>query len=259
MLAGCVPVPPELMPPPEAGRAVVGAVFPGLDAGAAQEQGLHFMVHAYQGDRAKELVKKAEDDYDRIMRDTGLYSFRPAGLYELVIYASADEFRKKTNQPEWSGGVTVGNSIYSYEGPFLDSTLAHEMTHLIFNEFMGNAGMSLRWLNEGLAVYEEYQASPSSLKADWDGRMNKARETALPFDQMFNLVPATEKDRLVSQWYSQVGSVVRFVIERGGGLGFAQFLNSLKAGQAPATAVNSAFPGLWTGLPALEDSWKRST
>ena len=57
-------------------------------------------------------------------------------MYEIVVYGSQDEYRKKTGQPDWSAGVTVGNSIYTWYSPVLNGILSHEMTHLIWFEYM---------------------------------------------------------------------------------------------------------------------------
>ncbi len=255
-LAACVPVPPELMPQIST-RSTTTGVFPGLDPGGAQDQSLHFSARAYGGPHAKEVLGWAEEDYERIMRDTGLYSFKPMGLYEVAVYATQDEYRRKTEQPDWSGGVTVGNSIYSFDGPGLGGTLAHEMTHLVFNEYMGPGAPNLRWLNEGLAVYEESQAASGPLKAEWEKRFELARANPMPFSQMTNLVPASERERTVSQWYPQVGSVVQFLLQHGGSLGFGQLLTSLKSGQTFDNAVRGAYPGVWADTGGLETAWKR--
>lgn len=236
---------------------MIQGVFQGLDPGGQREQALHFLVHAYRTERAREIAAWAEEDYQRIMRDSGLYSFKPSGLYELVVYAGREEFSVKTEQPEWSGGVTVGNAIYAYEGRHLRGTLAHEMSHLIFNEFMGDAGHAHRWLNEGLAVYEEVQSAPPELRDAWERRMDQARGNPLPFRQMRELVPASERERLVGQWYPQVGSVVGFLIQKGGSLGLAQLLAALRDRVPLEAAFSASFPGLWADLTALENAWRK--
>jgi len=151
-LAACVPYPAELLPttaPILLPNLITGA-FPGLDAGANEQTSLHFKVRAYGPQYVQDVAALAEEDYARIMNDTGLYSFQPHGTYEIIVYGSQDEYRKKTGQPEWSAGVTVGNAIYLFTSPTFNGVLSHEMTHLIWYEFMsGRLIENQRWVNEG--------------------------------------------------------------------------------------------------------------
>lgn len=258
-LISCVPYTGEL-PPYEPMRAITQGPFQLLDPGAYQLDSLHFLTRAYGGDKAREVSERAEQSYNRIMVDTNLYSFKPKGLYEIVVYANKDEYRRKTGQPEWSGGVSVGNSIFSYEGPQLHVTLAHEMTHLIFYEYMGGVNLRHRWVNEGLAVYEERKAAgvvPAGPEIFSSAR-GAQRRSPMPMDQMLNLVPATEQEANVSLWYAQAESMVRHMIERGGRIGFSEFLAALKDNRDFDSAIGGAFPGVWRNLADFEQAWQRS-
>jgi hypothetical protein len=239
---------------------IVEGVFPGLDAGAQELTSLHFMVKAYGQDTVRDAADIAEAAYNRIMIDTGLYSFKPRGLYTLVVYGTQDEYRKKTGQPEWSGGVAVGNAIYTYFSARLDPVLSHEMTHLIWFEYMGGRNNpDLRWVNEGLAVYQENKAIGSRGQGDMFAAIRgNLRAQPLPMDQMLRLVPATERAYEVSLWYAQAESMTRFMIERGGRIGFSQFLEALRYDKGLDAAVATGFPGHWTSLSSLELDWKRS-
>lgn len=223
------------------------ATFPRLDPGAQRLASLHFETSAYSSDGAKAASETAEALYRRIMEDTGLYSFMPRELYPLVVYGSHDEYLRKTGLPQWSGGVSVGRAVYLSEGGGFRPILAHEMTHLIFNEFMGRSDASQRWVNEGLAVYEEEEAR--------GGLRGRAFSQAIPFREMVQLAPLGERDVVVGDWYSQVGSVVRFMIERGGRVGFGEFLKALRDGRPLDEAIRAGFPGNFSGTGALEAAW----
>ncbi|MBI4377349.1 MAG: hypothetical protein HY549_12990 [Elusimicrobia bacterium] len=260
-LAACVPHPnpPSVEPAPRL-PPITGGPFQGLDPGASQADSLHFRVYAYGPDVARQVADEAEAAYSRIMVDTDLFSFRPRELYHIYVYGSPDEFRKKTGQPNWSGGLSIGNSIYSYYGPSLIPTIAHEMTHLIFYEFMGGVNLSHRWINEGLAVYQENKAvgilaGRSDIFAAVRGQVRRA---PLPMAQMINLVPSNEREYMVNTWYAQAESMVRFMIERGGRIGFSQFLAALKDGRSANEAIGRAYPTVWRGLDDFELSWQRS-
>ncbi|MDE2313153.1 MAG: hypothetical protein KGL04_03135 [Elusimicrobia bacterium] len=264
----CVPYPqggPAGTDESAAGPAVTQASFAPLDAGASQVDSLHFSVHAYGDQAANQISQAAETDYNNVMMDTNLYSFMPqSGLYQVYVYADQAEYIKKTGQPEWSGGVAYGNAIYTYMGPQLYPILAHEMTHVIFYDYMrypgGDINPQHRWVNEGLAVYEEEKAASGgqgivdlfpSVRPDMI-------QNPIPMDQMISLAPATEQAHTVSVWYCEAESLVQFMIEHGGRMGFSQFLAALKKGETLDQAVASGFPGTWSGLAPLYVAWKTS-
>lgn len=250
---------PGTAPPDDSGRPVTNAPFASLDPGAYPLDSLHFSVRAYGGENAKQVSELAEAAYNRIMVDTDLYSFRPKELYRIVVYGTQEEYRRKTAMPEWSAGVSVGNSIYAFEGPGLARTVAHEMTHLVFYEYMGRADPRHRWVNEGLAVYQEIKAEGggrggSDIFATVRGAL---RQQPIPMEQMVNLSPGSEQGYTVSAWYAQAESLVRYLIERGGRIGFSQFLAALKDGRDFDSALSGAFPGVWRSLADLDEDWKR--
>jgi hypothetical protein len=259
--AACVPYPGEL---PDDGRGrsyttIMEGVYPSLDAGAQENSSLHFKVKAYGQDTVLTISGMAEAAYTRIMTDTGLNSFMPRGLYQIVVYGTQDEFRKKTGQPEWSGGVAVGNAIYTYMSPRLEAVLSHEVTHLIWFEYMGHLNADYRWVNEGLAVLQENKALGSRGRGDlFSALRGSLRAQTIPMDQMIHLVPATERAYEVSLWYAQSESMVRFMLERGGRIGFSQFLAALRYDKSLDQSVAEGFPGAWRTLADLESDWKRS-
>ncbi len=259
--SACIPYPGEL-PDDGRGRAYSGVmegVYPGLEAGAQENSSLHFKVKAYGQDTVLSVSAQAEAAYTRIMTDTGLNSFMPRGLYQIVVYGTQDEYRKKTGQPDWSGGVAVGNAIYTYSSARVDAVLSHEVTHLIWFEYMGRVNPDHRWVNEGLAVLQENKAVGSRGQGDlFSAVRGTMRSQTIPMDQMIRLVPATERAYEVSLWYAQAESMVRFMIERGGRIGFSQFLGALRYDKNLDQAVAEGFPGSWRTLEELERDWKRS-
>jgi hypothetical protein len=259
LLSACVPV-DEVQDGGEAPAITAvrpdGQAFELLDAGAAELESLHFKVRAYGQDAARQVSDAAEQTYQRIMVDTNLYSFQQRALYQIVIYGSQEEYRRKTGQPEWSGGCSLGNSIYTFAGPQLYSTIAHEMTHLIWFEYMGRADMDQRWVNEGLATYEELK---SGGRGDaFAVARGTLRSTPLSIDQLIHLVPATERERTVTLWYAQSESLIQYMLERGGRMGFSAFLAALKDGRPVDEAVRASFAGSWATLPDVVAAWQRS-
>jgi len=251
----CVEVPTGSLPAPEV-RQPLESPFRGLDPGYKTVESAHFSLQAYSSSSAALYSSLCEENYTRIMQDLGLYSFVPARPYNVVIYKDAAEYRAKTGQPEWSGGAAYGNALLLYEGEGLRASMAHEMTHLVFNEFMGLAqASSLRWLNEGVAVYEEGRSNQVSA-GYYAGRVASAvAPNPIPFTQMVNLAPVSESQRNVDRWYAQVGSVAGFLVRQGGSFNFSLFLGRLRDGASVDRALEEVYSGVWKTLADVERSW----
>lgn len=255
-LAACVELPPSGLPEEPRSRAIESP-YEGLDPGSKDQETAHFKVAAYTSPAAALYSGLCEENYTRIMQDLGLYSFVPARPYNVVVYKDAAEFHRKTGQPEWSGGAAYGNALLLYENDSNRGIIAHEMTHLVFNEFMGlSQAAQLRWLNEGVAVYEEMRADRDSAGA-YAARLNASvLSNPIPFSQMVNLAPQAEARRTVDRWYAQVGSVVSFMIRNGGSFNFSLFLGALRRGADTDRALAEAYPNGWHTLAEVEKAWK---
>lgn len=253
---GCVELPAGEGGAASAARQPVEAPYKGLDPGYKTEETSHFLLSAYSSSGAALYSALCEENYNRIMQDLGLYSFVPARPYNVSVYRDAAEYRAKTGQPQWSGGAAYGNALLLYEGDGLKATLGHEMTHLVFNEFMGLAHTAeLRWLNEGVAVYEESRSNPVSA-AYYAARVaDSISPNPIPFSQMLNLAPQSESERNVNRWYAQVGSVAGFMIRQGGSFNFSLFLSKLRDGASVDKAVEATYAGAWKSLSDVEKAW----
>ncbi len=255
LCCACVEVPVGSEPPAEA-RQPLDSPFKGLDPGHKTVESAHFSLQAYSSSGAALYSSLCEENYSRIMQDLGLYSFVPARPYNVVVYRDAAEYRAKTGQPEWSAGAAYGNVLLLYESDALRATMAHEMTHLVFNEFMGlSQASSLRWLNEGVAVYQESRSEPAS-RAYYAARVaDSVSPNPIPFTQMVNLAPASESQRKVDRWYAQVGSVAGFLVRQGGSFNFSRFLGRLRDGASVDSALQDAYGGVWKNLSDVERQW----
>ena len=205
---GCVDVPMGGVADAASDKQPVEIPYKGLDPGYKNIETAHFALQAYTSSGASLYASMCEDNYSRLMQDLGLYSFVPARPYNIIVYRDGPEYHAKTSQPDWSGGATYGNALLLYEGDALKATMSHEMTHLVFNEFMGlGQAAGLRWLNEGVAVYEESRSSQFSASSYAARVAESVAPNPIPFSQMTNLVPQNESERNVDRWYAQVGSV----------------------------------------------------
>lgn len=254
--AGCVDVPINTAARVESVHVASAELAPG----SRERSTLHFLVKAYTEDDLQTVGDFCEEQYSKIMKNTGLYSFMPATPYEIIVYRNHEEYVASSKQPEWSGGVTIGNAILSYNSGAMKTVLAHEMAHLVFNEYMGRFDYRLVWLNEGLAVYTQVGTYGDAGEASYNNSIRAALLTEpIAFAQMTAYVPMRDAgkngDAYLSKWYGQVGSVAGYMIERGGSMGFSLLLRELKNGAGLDAAIVSAYPGKWRSMAELEAGW----
>lgn len=254
LFSSCVDIPLQ------EGPATENVVIPykGLEPGAVEQESAHFRLRAYSSETARKYSDLAEQLYSTVMSDTGLYSFVPGNPYEIIVYRDKAEFVRKTSSPEWSGGITYGNAILLYEHDRYPAILAHEITHLIFNEFMEDYGRNnYFFINEGVAVYEERKAYTESdfyYRGLVDSQVRKA---PISFLQMMSYKPLGVPAE-VEKWYAQCSSVAEYMLKKEGGFKFYIFLKNLKSGKDIDAAFRDAYPGSWNGYKELEEKWLSS-
>ncbi len=257
-LSSCVPVPPELLPDAPAGSATTsGMAYPDLDSGSLSITTSHFTFKGYTEYDMRTVSAAAEAIYDRIDADTGLHGYMTAGNYQIVLYSGPEEYIRKTRQPTWSRAISASGTIYTFSGPDLEPVLAHEMTHLVFNGYMGEQARTLRWLNEGLAMVEEVNRMPAGEKAAFqNAQREQLLKEKIPFSRMTFFMPDSEEKRRSEGWYLQVHSVTTFLLGQGSSLAFAGFLSSLRNGIDIDRALDTNYPGRIRNFNDLETLWK---
>jgi hypothetical protein len=255
---------------------------------------LHFSVHARDLPAAASVGEISEQIYRKIMFDTNLLSFRPKENYSIIVYPDAAEYQARTGYPEWSGGATLTEplggvlpsdrdarprtSIVTFETESLPAVLAHEISHLIFNEFMGFSSLAqsdqVLWLNEGFATYEEFETYDRAERDEFLSVVNpllKAR--AFSLDEMARIRPSSMPPRRegeyffrgrlhpytnIDLWYWQARSLSAFLIRRQGEYPFFLLLNALRRQRDLSGALSEAYPGKWGSLRDLETEWLQS-
>jgi hypothetical protein len=83
----------------------------------------------------------------------------------------------------------------------------------------------------------------------------------MALDDFVAFVPLSDKtddNQKVALWYAQAESMTQFMIERGGRIGFSQFLSALKDGKSFDDAIGSAFIGAWSDLAGFSRAWQAS-
>jgi hypothetical protein len=257
LMVACVPLPPELVPKGAAATASATSSFPDVEPSAISQSSLHFSIRGYSERDMAAIATLAENIYNKIGNDTGLYSFLAGQTFPLTLYKDQAEYQEKTKQPAWSRAIQAGGRLYTYPSPEAGPTLAHQMSHLIFNAYMGDRAKAFNWLNEGLAMVQEVGQMPDYERVVYrTTQNNKLRTDRQSFSQMTFFVGNDEERRRQDAWYLQVESVVEYLMRQGTTLTFAAFLNQLRNGAEFNQALADVYSAKFRGIGDLELAWQ---
>ncbi len=228
----------------------------------SEEKSPHFIVHHYK-DRsfANQIKKASEKYYKEIAREIGFSRHSNFWTWDnrchIYLFPNKETYIQSTKQPEWSAGAAdyTNRSIYSYKGSksFLTALLPHELTHLIFRDFVGFTGQIPLWLDEGLAQYEEKEKLLDLRK---QVKEVVEAEKQIPLIQLMQLDVRGSKDTaLVALFYAQSSMLVGYLIEEFGPDKFTHFCRQLRDEKGVEEALTFAYPGKFRTIEELEEAW----
>jgi hypothetical protein len=222
----------------------------------------HFIINYSQGSEG--AVYKIKDDAEYYYRSiTQEFGFVRDKLWSwdnrarIIIAKDKEAYLKEFKCPSWSGACVdyYNKVIYTY--PFqsgFSSVLLHELTHIIFREYIGYNKLPL-WLDEGMAQYMEFRGSsrPKILVSLTKKLIEENKY--IKFSQINNIYMLAEKDdpRL---FYAQAFSMVYFLKERYGNDNFAMFLSYLRSNNNILDALRRAYRNM-ENIDKFEFEWKR--
>jgi hypothetical protein len=226
-------------------------------------RGDHFIVHHFGEESfAQEVLRRAEQYYKQIGEDLG-YERRSAfwqwdKRVKIYIYKTKEDFLKNSGRTEWSEGYAdyTRKTIVSYEWKtdFLESLLPHEITHLIFRDYVGFQGEVPVWLDEGVAQWEE----PAKRKV-----VRSAMKFYLYDGRWYSIENLTSMDvwnvrtkLAVDLFYVQAASLVDFLVTEYGSDSFIFFCRQLRDGKSFGAALPFAYPTQMRTVRELEEKWK---
>lgn len=216
----------------------------------------HFILNSPSPDYARIYLDLAEKYYYSVMMDTNLFSFVQTEPYRVIIHHDKKSFIDKTGSPEWSGGFVSSNTIETYVSSNTNCVLAHEITHLIMNEYLNIYSSMNRWLEEGLATYEERKACFEVDNEYTDIFKSKVIPSPYPFSVMIDMnLEKTDTNDNVKKFYAQSSDIVKFMIEKEGPFKFYIFLDSIKKGFILDDALKNAYPQSFSSIYDLERLW----
>lgn len=230
-----------------------------------EEKGDHFIVYYYGEEKfSKDISRQAEVYYNQIASDIGYPRYSNFWQWDnrvkIYVYPSKADFQKISGQPAWSNGMAdyTGKRIltYAWSEGFLDGLLPHEITHLIFRDFVGFKGQVPLWIDEGIAQWEEPK------------KRAKARPIAFYLIQNQSVIPLADltmmndlsgKDETtVHAFYMQSVALVDFLIKRYSAQSFTDFCRQLRDGKRLNEALGSAYSGSIKDVDELQTKWLKS-
>lgn len=202
-------------------------------------------LYWYEGDNSfgQSLFERAKVALDTLETDVGITLENPIKIF---IYGDHQDLlgALRTSAQEWTGGVAFteyGVVLIGIHPRQLDwglNAMTHEMTHLVIHQATDNPFGDLpRWLDEGIAVYNENQDEldqdflPLFERAVADDELMTLRTLSSPF-------PADPM--LANLAYGQSGEVVRYIINKHGSEAMAELLQIFAEGALYDEALQQA-------------------
>jgi len=151
---------------------------------------------------------------------------------KIYIYDNADHYVESAKQARWSHGVASPKKkiirTYPSAHGFFDSTLPHELGHIIFREFIGFKTIIPSWFEEGVAMYQEkakrWGANETVKKSLEDGSF-------VPLDQLrFVRLNKNTEAKIVNLFYAESASIVYYMLSEWGHSRFVRFCRKLEDG-----------------------------
>lgn len=249
--------------------------------------GDHFIVNFSENkDRplAQEVLAKAEVFYNRIADNLGYPRYSDFWSWDkrvnIFIYPDSTSYFQATGQPEWSDGVAdyKNKQISTYAGnqKFSETVLPHEISHLIFRDFIGFKGDVPLWLDEGVAT-----STQEETYADMQSRAKSLyqRSALLTLDDMMTIdfkktskgtsvhdilmkdnskgILMLKPEDFVAVYYVEATSVVGFLKERYGPTRFTEFCRELRDGKTLDKALQKVYPEECPNIKELEKKWRQ--
>ncbi len=229
-------------------------------------KGEHFIVYFVQDHKyAEDALDKAERYYDKIADDLGYARYSEFWSWDnrvkIYIYPDRDSYLsyvKAGDHAVWSVGMAnykdkeIISYVQSSSWGFLDAVLPHEITHLIFRDYVGQENIPI-WIDEGVAQWEE-RKKRSVVKR----KMKELLEAHEPIDieRMTTLkIGIIENEVIVELYYVQAVSLVDFLITEYNAKNFIFFCRQLRDGKDINEALRFTYPTSIRNVDALEAKW----
>lgn len=253
---------------------VIFSVFFSAAAPAAEKKDFrqlrseHFLIN-YRQDVSQSYVYKIKDKAEgfyRIITHEFNLMRDEFWLWEnrAVIFIAKDkqDYLDSFECSSWSGACVDyrGKVIYTYpDQERFVATLAHELTHIIFREYLGRGSFPL-WLDEGVAAYIEDKRGGGSYRDGLSFLKKKIKEETYIGLKELNQVSISglneKSEEYVNLFYLEAFSLVNFIKKKYGEYSFSRFLHYLRKGE-PIEKSLSRISYYLKNFENLEKMWKK--
>jgi hypothetical protein len=219
---------------------------PGLDWESRQMG--EATVHWY-GDAEAQALRFGELSVDAVADAEALLGHELNAAVDIFVYDSQEDFfgALGPGAREWTGAATYPHlrTIFMWlqggAGDFLETTLVHEVTHVVFADATENPFHEpAKWLNEGIASWSERQSADAErnlveFEADGAG--------LFAFEAISEQFPIGERGARLS--YAQGATMVDMLVDRFGPQAIARMAAAYRQGASDAEALEAG-----SGRPA---------
>lgn len=218
-------------------------------------------VYWYNGGKAfgDSLFRQANKALNQLEEDVGVSIDRPLKIF---IYGTHDDLLSalSVSSQEWTGGVAYSDYGVVVIGVRTDNldwglkAMTHELTHLVIHQATDNPYSDIpRWLDEGLAVYNE---SPEGLDEQFNERFTQAvtTDSLMTLQTLSSTFPADSDAANLA--YGQSGAVIHFILETYGSEAMTKLLAIFSEGALYDNALQEALGEDTKSLDnAFRDHW----
>ncbi|MFC1699426.1 peptidase MA family metallohydrolase [Candidatus Omnitrophota bacterium] len=227
-------------------------------------RGEHFIVFYGKNRRyAKRTLEKAEGYYKKIASDLAYARYSNFWQWDnrVKIYIYPDKaafkaFLASQGHPHWAVGMANYRekeiSSFADSEKFLNEVLPHELTHLIFRDYVGMENIPM-WIDEGVAQWEE-----SGKRQMVKRKMKLLLKSYSPIEieRLSTIsIDRVKNDAIVELFYVQAISIIDFLITEFGSENFIFFCRQLRDGKDMDEALRFAYPTSIRDVKTLERKW----
>ncbi|MFH1519089.1 MAG: peptidase MA family metallohydrolase [Candidatus Omnitrophota bacterium] len=227
----------------------------------------HFIINYKKGvDKAyiTKLKNIAEKYYRIITQDFNFYRDK-FWIWEnrakIFIANDRDDYLNSFNCSGWSAACVNHRAKIIYTYPDQEkfyTILVHELTHIIFSEYIGENKLAL-WLDEGVATYMESKYGSNNYASSLYLLREKIKDnTYIKLPQLHKVTIGSlnkAPSDYVDLFYLESFSIVNFIISKYGKYKFSQMLRWLRKGDEIEEALAKVFYN-FNNFDKLEMKWK---
>jgi hypothetical protein len=166
-----------------------------------------------------------------------------SGAVDIFIYDSGEDFSGALGPGarEWIGAATypalrtIFMNLTAGDRAYLERTLVHEVTHVVFNDATDNPYHEpAKWLNEGLASWAESQSAADERS---EVEFQAANDGLFAFEAIAEQFPIGERGARLA--YAQGATMVDMIVAEHGDQAIAEIAEAYRQGASDSEALQA--------------------